>query len=298
MKELMGTGVALCTPFNIDGSVDYSSLEKLVEYNIQGGVEYLVVLGTTAETVTLSKEEKKSVVECIQDVTVSRLPIVLGAGGNNTQLVSQEIQNISKKEFAAILSVSPAYNKPNQEGIYAHYQYLAKNNPDAKIIMYNVPSRTGSNIQPETTLRLANDYPNLVAIKDAPLVFRQYLDLLKDVPEGFKVISGDDVFALAAVLGGGSGVISVIGQALPEEFSQMIRNGLQEKASLSYPILYRILPLIDLIFKEGNPSGIKAMLKLKGIITNDTVRLPLTHASKKLNIAIETELKKQLISMT
>ncbi|TDM00457.1 MAG: 4-hydroxy-tetrahydrodipicolinate synthase [Flavobacteriaceae bacterium] len=217
MKELIGTGVALVTPFNKDGSIDYPALEKLVNYVISSGVEYLVLLGTTSEYTTLSEDEKKEVIRVISKTNNKRVPMVLGIGTNNTQKVIEKIQNTDTSEFCAILSVSPYYNKPTQEGIYEHFKAIAQST-EQKIILYNVPGRTGSNISSETTLRLAREFKNIVAIKEASPNLSQSMDILSQKPEGFLVLSGDDEFALPISLAGGKGVISVIGQALAEEF--------------------------------------------------------------------------------
>ncbi|CAG0907222.1 unnamed protein product, partial [Cyprideis torosa] len=287
MKEIMGTGVALCTPFNVDGTIDFGSLEKLVESCIQGGVEYLVALGTTAETATLSDQDKQAVVNSIVQTNAGRLPIVLGIGGNNTELVAKQINQSAYKDFAAILSVAPYYNKPNQEGFYRHYSYLAENT-EANIIMYNVPGRTGSNMLPATTLRLAEKHPSLVAIKDAPLDFTQFLELLGNKPKDFLVLSGDDMWALSSVIAGAAGTISVIGQGLPQQFSDMIRLGLKGNAKEAFALQYQLMPFIDLIFKEGNPAGIKGLLKVQGTIKEKGVRLPLSEISETLEKELQT----------
>src|SRR5690606_27765488 len=225
MNELIGTGIALITPFDEERNIDFPALEKLVDYAIKGGVEYLVCLGTTAETPTLTKDEKKEIVSVIKSANAGRLPLVLGIGGNNTEEVKSEFRSTDLSDYTAILSASPAYNKPTQEGIYQHYKTLAQNT-DAKIILYNVPGRTSSNINPETTLRLANDFGNIIAIKEASPNFLQSTEILKDKPQGFVVISGDDEFGLPMTLAGGKGVISVIAQGLPEDYTEMIRLGL------------------------------------------------------------------------
>lgn len=288
MKELFGTGIALCTPFEKNKEIDFLALERLVETNITNGVNYLVALGTTAETATLSKEEKKSVVDCILQTNAKRLPIVLGIGGNNTIQVKEEISSAKLTDFAAILSVSPFYNKPNQEGIYQHYKYLATET-EANIIIYNVPSRTGANINPETTLRLAHDFKNLIGIKDAPLDFRQFLDVLQSKPKDFLVISGDDLLAVPAVLAGADGVISVIGQAIPKHFSTMIQFALDGKNIEANNILYKIIKLIDLIFEEGNPTGIKTLLSCLDISQPNT-RLPIVEGTQGLKQKLEKEI--------
>lgn len=280
MKALQGTGIALITPFTQDGSVDYKSLEKLVEYAIQGGVEYLVCLGTTAETPTLTKEEKEQIVETIKVTNAGRLPLVLGMGGNNTEEVKKEFAQTDLSDFTAILSASPAYNKPNQEGIYQHYKALAQNT-DANIILYNVPGRTGSNINPETTLRLASDFKNIIAIKEASPNFLQSTEILKAKPADFEVLSGDDEFGVPMTLAGGKGVISVIAQGLPELYTDMIRKALNHQVDEAYNLHYKLMDITRAIYIEGNPCGIKALLAQKGICQPYT-RLPLVPASEKL----------------
>src|SRR5690606_19810938 len=242
MNKLTGTGIALITPFNENGSIDFPALEKLVDYATKGGVEYLVCLGTTAETPTLTKDEKKEIVSTIKSANAGKLPLVLGIGGNNTEAVKSEFESEDLSDFTAILSASPAYNKPNQEGIYQHYKALAENT-DADIILYNVPGRTGSNINPETTLRLANEFKNVVAIKEASPNFLQSTEILKDKPEGFEVISGDDEFGLPMTLAGGKGVISVIAQGLPELYTEMIRLGLDRKVDEAYKLHYQLMDI-------------------------------------------------------
>jgi 4-hydroxy-tetrahydrodipicolinate synthase len=290
MKSLQGLGVALITPFNEDGTVDFPSLEKLVNYNIDGGVDYLVVLGTTAENATLNNNEKHQVIDCIKKSNQKRLPLVLGIGGNNTEEIKNQIQSANLDDFTAILSVSPYYNKPTQEGIYQHYKTISENSPKP-VIIYNVPGRTASNIEASTTLRIANDCKNIVAIKEASPNFLQSTDIIKDKPAGFIVTSGDDEFALPMTLAGGKGVISVIGQGLPQQVSQMIHLGLEKKAHEAYRIHYQLHNLFRLIFTEGNPAGIKALLSLKGIAKPYT-RLPLVPASQELTKKIEKELDK------
>ncbi len=276
---LRGTGVALATPFNEDGSIDYPGITSLVNFCIEGKVEYLVVLGTTAESVTLAKEEKKNLIAHIVKVNNKRLPLVIGIGGNNTAAILKEMEETDLSDFSAILSVVPMYNKPNQEGIFQHYKII-NDHTSLPIVLYNVPSRTGTNMTAETTLRLAQ-LDNIIGIKEAVGDFSQVLNILKDKPRDFLVISGDDTLALPAVAAGGDGVISVIGQGFPEEFSEMIRLGLSGETKKAYQILYELLPVIAYAFKEGNPAGIKNILKVKGIC-DDHLRLPLVPVSKDL----------------
>ncbi|WP_299103180.1 4-hydroxy-tetrahydrodipicolinate synthase [uncultured Winogradskyella sp.] len=289
MTKFIGTGVALITPFNADLSIDFEALERLVEYNIANGTDYLVISGTTGESVTVTAEEKKELIAFIAKVNNGRLPLVLGIGGNNTATVVEEIKATDFTEIDGILSVSPYYSKPTQEGIYQHFKAIALVSPKP-IILYNVPGRTSSNMLPETTLRLAKDFENIVAVKEAGNNVHQYLELLRTKPKGFLILSGDDDLALGVALAGGSGVISVIGQALPKEFSEMIRLGIARKAKEAYDIHFKLMPIVGLIFSENNPAGIKAVLEALNI-SNSNVRLPLVEATENLKDAIKNELK-------
>ena len=280
MNELRGTGVALITPFDDDNQIDFQALERLVDYQVDNGIDYLVVLGTTGETATLTPEEKAAVRSCVLKANAGRLPLVLGIGGNNTHAVVHELKTTDMSGFTAVLSVSPYYNKPSQEGIYRHFEQVSEAS-ELPVIIYNVPPRTGSNISPETTLRLARDFDNIIGVKEASGDFEQALSLLRDKPDDFMIISGEDKLALPLVLAGGAGVISVIGQGLPKEFSQLIRLGLDGKPVEAFEIFYTLLESIDLIFQEGNPSGIKCLLSILQIAT-DKVRLPLVPASEDL----------------
>ena len=288
MSNLKGLGVALVTPFNEDLSIDFDSLTKLVEYNIANGTDFLVVLGTTAETATLSKAEQAQVIEHIVKVNNKRLPLVLGIGGNNTLAVKEQIESTDLSDFEGVLSVSPYYNKPNQEGIYQHYKMLASTGKN--IIIYNVPGRTGQNIDAATTLRLAKDFPNLFMIKEASPNISQYFDILRKKPAGFSLVSGDDEFTLPVTLAGGDGVISVIGQAYPKLFSDMIKLAKESKVKEAYAIHNQLVELIRLIFAEGNPCGVKTVLTEMGIIKNH-LRLPLIKASENLQDRIKAEMK-------
>lgn len=279
MSRLKGVGVALVTPFNEDLSVDFEALTNLVNYNIENGIGYLVVLGTTAEAATLSQEEKTLVVEHVVKVNAGRVPLVLGIGGNNTQEVKKQIEAADLSAFDAVLSVSPYYNKPNQEGLYQHYRALASTGKP--IIIYNVPGRTGQNIEASTTLRLAEEFPNLFMIKEAASNILQYFDILRKKPSDFSLVSGDDEFTLPVTLAGGDGVISVIGQAYPKEFSTMVRLAFEGKVREAYAIHNRLVDITRLIFAEGNPCGIKTVLAEKGILKNH-LRLPLVPASEGL----------------
>jgi 4-hydroxy-tetrahydrodipicolinate synthase len=282
MQAFLGTGNALVTPFNTDGSVNYVALEELINFQIENGVEYLVALGTTAETATLTDAEIELVKQKIIEVNNGRLPLVLGVAGNNTANMIQQLQTTDLSAFDAILSVSPYYNKPSQEGIYQHFMAVATASPKP-VIIYNVPSRTGANMAPKTVARLANDHKNIIGVKEAAGDMIQSLKILQLVPKDFLVFSGDDAIALPMVVAGGAGVISVIGQAYPKEFSEMIRLGLAGKNKEAFEMQYKMMDVIDLIFEEGNPVGIKTLLSALGVYKNGfDVRLPLVPATPEL----------------
>ena len=289
MNTLVGTGVALVTPFKNDLSVDHDALSNIVKYNIDNGTNYLVISGTTGESVTISMQEKQEIISTIKKTNAGRLPLVLGIGGNNTAKVIDEINNTNLSDFAAILSVAPYYSKPTQEGLYQHFKAISKACP-IPIIVYNVPGRTAKNMLPETTLRLAMDFDNIVAVKEAGNNQQQYLELLRDKPKDFLVISGDDDLALGATLAGGSGVISVLGQAFPKDFSRMIQLGIEGKAAEAYQIHKKFMEITKLIFKENNPAGIKAVLEHMNLC-KDTVRLPLVPATNDLKNLINNYIK-------
>jgi 4-hydroxy-tetrahydrodipicolinate synthase len=280
MQEFVGTGVALVTPFKKDFSVDYKALEKIINYVIDGGVEYLVVLGTTGEPATLTSTEKEEVISAIIKFNNNRLPLVLGVGGNNTRQVVEELGTRDFSAFAAILSVSPYYNKPTQEGIYQHFSAIANASP-VPVILYNVPGRTASNMLPSTVIRLANEFSNIIGVKEAAGDIVQAMKIIQGKPNGFLVISGDDMITLAMVLAGGSGVISVIGQGFPKDFSQMVRLGLERKVDQANELHYKIADVTDLIFEQGNPAGIKQVFTALGLAEN-TVRLPLVAVNEDL----------------
>jgi 4-hydroxy-tetrahydrodipicolinate synthase len=290
MQALIGTGVALVTPFKEDFSIDTDALTSIVNFSVDGGIEYLVILGTTAENATLSLEEKELVIKTIIDSNNGRLPLVLGVGGNDTMKIVEELKTRDFSPFVAILSVSPFYNKPTQEGIYQHFKMVAEASP-IPVILYNVPGRTASNMLPTTVLRLANDFKNIVAIKEAAGDMVQAMQLIKNKPDDFLVISGDDMIALPIVLAGGSGVISVIGQGFPKEFSEMIRLGLNRKVNDAYRIQYLLDDCIDMIFEQGNPAGIKQVFQSFGLAEN-VVRLPLVKVDESLRGRINEFVKK------
>lgn len=289
MQSLIGTGVALATPFKKDLSVDIEALIDIVNFSIDGGVEYLVALGTTAENATMNRDERELVIKTIVDTNNGRLPIVLGVGGNNTLEVVEELKTRDFTNFEAILSVSPYYNKPTQEGIYQHFKAISEASP-IPVIIYNVPSRTGANMLPSTVLRLANNFKNIVAVKEAAGDMIQAMQILKNKPKDFLVLSGDDMVALSMVLAGGSGVISVIAQGFPKEFSEMIRLGLNRKVDQAFKLQYQFADIIDMIFEQGNPAGIKAVFKALGLSEN-ILRLPLVSVDESLALRIEQFVK-------
>lgn len=280
MQSLTGTGVALITPFKKDFSVDVEALERIVNYQVDGGIDYLVVLGTTAEAATLTKDEKELVIKTVLKANAGRLPVVLGVGGNNTAEVVEELKTRDLSAFAAILSVSPYYNKPTQEGIYQHFKAVAEASP-VPVILYNVPGRTASNMLPATVIRLANDFKNVVAIKEAAGDIVQAMKLIQGCPKDFLVISGDDMVTLPMVLAGGAGVISVIAEGFPKDFSDMVRLGRERKVDEAYKLHYKLADAIDMIFEQGNPAGIKSVFSHLGLC-EDVVRLPLVTVNEDL----------------
>ena len=277
-SKFVGTGVAMVTPFRKDKSVDFNSLTKITEHIINNGVDYLVVLGTTAESVTLSKDEKLAVINHVLEVNKGKVPIVVGISGNNTQEVVNQIKEFDFTGIDGLLSAAPAYNKPNQQGLYEHYQEIASTSP-VPVILYNVPSRTSSNLSAETTVRLAQDFENVVAIKEATNDMNQIAHIAKNKPEDFLLISGNDNLSLQMIALGGCGTISVIGNAYPKEFSDMIRLALDGNFSEARKLQFQLLDIIDAIFEDGNPAGIKAVLKMMDILPN-YLRLPLVRVNK------------------
>lgn len=287
--NIKGTGIALVTPFK-NGAVDFEGLEKLINHTISGGVEFLVTMGTTGESVTLSKKEKIAVIDFTRKTVAGRVGLVAGYGGNNTAEIIEQFQNENFEGIDAILSVSPAYNKPTQEGIYRHYMALAAHAP-RPILLYNVPGRTSSNISAETTLRLAESSPVFIGIKEASGNLRQCMEIIHGRKDDFLVLSGDDNITLPLISCGADGVISVVGNAYPKEFSTMTRDALAGNYSAARVNHYKLLHLIDLLFAEGNPGGIKANLEVLGICTAE-VRLPLAPISDKLYNSIQEAAKK------
>ena len=289
MQQLIGTGVALITPFRSDFTVDTTALSNIVKYQIFNGIDYLVVLGTTAETATLSSEERQLVIDTIIEANAGHLPLVLGVGGNNTAAVVEELKTADLSAFTAILSVSPYYNKPTQEGIYQHFKAVANASP-LPVILYNVPGRTASNMLPSTVLRLANDFDTIVAIKEAAGDIVQAMKIIESKPKDFLVISGDDMITLPMILAGGAGVISVIGEGFPRIFSDMVRLGLNKKVEEAYKLHYQIARCIDYIFEQGNPAGIKEVFSTLGLCEN-VVRLPLVSVDAELSTKIQKFVK-------
>ena len=290
MQSFIGTGIALVTPFKKDFSVDTEALARLVHFVIDGGVEYLVVLGTTGEPATLTPDEKELVIKTIIEANKGRLPLVLGVGSNNTAQVVEELKTRDFTHFSAILSVSPYYNKPTQEGIYQHFKAIAEASP-LPVILYNVPGRTASNVLPQTIIRLANDFKNIIGVKEAAGDIVQAMKLIQLKPKDFLVISGDDMITLPMVLAGGAGVISVIGEGFPKEFSEMVRLGLAKKTDEAYALHYKLADSIDMIFEQGNPAGVKEIHKILGLSEN-TVRLPLVNVNEDLASRIENCVRK------
>lgn len=272
-SRFIGMGVALITPFKKDGSIDYDALRRLIEYQIKNGTDYFVVLGTTAETPTLTKAEREELVKFVTAQINGRVPIVLGMGGNCTKALVEELRSTDLSQVDAILSVTPYYNKPSQEGLYRHYAEVAQNSK-VPVILYNVPGRTGVNLSAQTTLRLAREFKNIIAIKEASGNFAQIDDIIKHKPDSFMVISGDDGITFPLITLGAVGVISVIGNAFPKEFSRMVRLALNGDYNGAREIHYRFSELIDLLFVDGNPAGVKSMLSVMGFIENE-LRLPL-----------------------
>jgi 4-hydroxy-tetrahydrodipicolinate synthase len=276
--KFRGTGVAIVTPFHKQGTIDFTALERLIEHLIAGGVNYLVVQGTTAETATLTREEKNALAEFVVEINDKRVPLVIGIGSNNTQDVINSIRSNSLDGYDAILSVTPYYNKPQQRGLYLHYKSIATVSP-LPIILYNVPSRTSVNMKPETILQLAADFDNIIGVKEASGSIEQVMDIIRNKPKDFLVISGDDLLTLPLLGMGSDGVISVVANAYPKLFSEMVSLGLKGDMKKAREIHYKLTDFVRSIFADGNPSGIKAALEIMGIISNN-LRLPLVKIEK------------------
>jgi 4-hydroxy-tetrahydrodipicolinate synthase len=284
-----GTGVALSTPFRRQQeTVDFTKLEALIEHIITSGVDYIVALGTTSEAATMTDSERSAVQEFIVETVSGRLPIMLGLGGNNTLSLTDTLARTNFEGISGLLSVTPYYNKPNQRGLLAHYRAVSEASP-VPVIMYNVPGRTGVNLNAETTLTLANECPNIIGIKEASGNLQQVMEIMRNRPAGFRVISGDDALTYPMLALGADGVISVIANALPKEMSQMVHLALKGDFKKALPLHYDMLPLMHTIFEEGNPTGIKALLEAQGMITN-VLRMPLVRATKQLANKLATQL--------
>ncbi len=290
MNKFHGTGVAIITPFQTDGSIDFSALEKLIENLIANGVDYLISLGTTGESATLSALEKKEIWQFTAQTVAGRVPLVAGIGGNDTRATIENLKNFDKQGFDAILSVSPYYNKPTQEGIYQHYKAVAAAS-DLPLILYNVPGRTGSNISATTTVRLAHDVDKIIAVKEASGNFEQFNQIMRDKPANFMLISGDDPVTLPMIALGAVGVISVIGNAIPQLFSDMVRLCLEEKWEAARNLHFKLIEFTRLMFADGNPAGVKEALQFSGICQN-TLRLPLVPVNPQISNLINEELQK------
>lgn len=279
-NPFIGTGVALVTPFRKQETIDFSKLEALINHIINSGADYIVALGTTSEAATMTDTERHALQDFIIESVGGRCPIMLGLGGNNTLAVTDAIANTNFDGISGILSVAPYYNKPNQRGLAQHFKQIAETSP-VPVVIYNVPGRTGVNITADTTLQLANECPNIIGIKEASGNIAQVMQILRNKPEKFAVISGDDSLTFPMIALGASGVISVIANALPKEMSQMVKFALKGDVKKALPLHNRMLPLMNAIFEEGNPSGIKALLEIEGFIGN-TLRMPLVKVSKPL----------------
>ena len=289
--KFTGTGVAIVTPFNRDRRIDKTALIRLINHIIKGGVEYVVALGTTGESVTLTKEEKRTVVSIVLETVNKRVPVVLGLGGNNTQELLESFNTVPDfKYLDAILSVSPYYNKPNQSGIYEHYKAVAKVST-LPIILYNVPGRTGSNITAETTIRLAKDFKNIIGIKEASGNLEQAMKIIKNKPKDFLVISGDDSLTLPMIACGADGVISVVANAFPKDFSEMTRQILEGNVKQAQQLHYKLIDITEQLFADGNPAGIKAALEILGICKS-TIRLPLVEVNAETRKKLEELISK------
>ena len=273
-----GTGVAMVTPFHEDGTIDFTSLGKLNRHIIDGGVDFIVALGTTSESVVLSADEKNAVLKHILEETNGKIPVVVGMGGNNTQLIADSIKSMDFKGISGILSVAPYYNKPNQEGMYYHFKAIADASP-VPIILYNVPGRTSSNLSAETTLKLAAECDNITAIKEASGDMGQIMDIVKNKDEDFTVLSGDDALTFPMMALGAEGVISVVANAYPKEFSMMVNHCLKGNYAEARKLHYSLIEIINALFEDGNPAGIKAALEIMGIGSNE-LRLPLVKVNK------------------
>ena len=277
-RKLKGTGVAMVTPFHKDGSINFKGFKKLIDHLLIGKVDYLVPLGTTGESVTLSSDEKIAVLDFVTEVVGGKVPVVAGVGGNNTREVMKCLSQYDYTKIDAVLSVTPYYNRPNQKGLYQHYKMLANESP-VPMILYNVPGRTGCNMTAETTLNLASDFDNIIGVKEASGNFEQIMTIIQNKPEGFLVISGDDLITLPMIACGADGVISVVANAFPKDFSEMVRYCLKENFEKARELHYQLSAVTPMLFSEGSPAGVKAVLNYMGIC-DDHLRLPLVNVSK------------------
>jgi len=289
-KLFTGTGVAIVTPFHKHGTIDFGAFGNLIEHLVNNNIDYLVVMGTTGESVTLSKDEKSALIHFSIDTINKRVPLVIGVGGNNTQAIIDTIKNTDFDGIDGILSVTPYYNKPQQRGLYLHYKNIASASP-VPVILYNVPGRTSVNMTAETTLRLAHEFSNIVAIKEASGNFAQCMEIIRDKPPHFQVISGDDNLTLPLLALGADGVISVVANAFPAEFSEMVRAGLDGDFNRARFIHYQLVPIMEALFADGNPAGIKAALSILGFIQNN-LRLPVVKVNQTVFKQIETLIEK------
>jgi 4-hydroxy-tetrahydrodipicolinate synthase len=294
-NPFQGTGLALVTPFAADGSLDRAALVRLVNHSIDGGVDFLVVLGTTGETATLATDEKKQVLETVAETTNGRIPLVVGVGGNNTAAVCAQLEAGLPSGYTGVLSVSPYYNKPTQEGIYQHYKAVC-GSTDAPVILYNVPGRTGSNVLANTVLRVAQDCPNAVAMKEASGNLEQAMAIIQSAPAGFDVLSGDDNLTMPLIAAGADGVISVVANAFPERFSQMVHASMASDLTLAKAAHYDLFNVTKMFFEEGNPGGVKVALAARGLM-QETMRLPLYPVSEGLRTRIQAETTRLLASL-
>lgn len=285
MKKFKGTGVAVITPFRNDSSVDFNSFGKVVNHVIEGGVDYIVVMGTTGEASTLNRDEKEAIICFIKESIDGRVPLVIGIGGNNTQEIISLIRSLDLTGADGILSVAPYYNKPNQRGLFQHFKAISSCSP-VPVIIYNVPGRTGCNISAETTLQLAHECENIVAVKEASGNIEQIMRILKDKPENFSVISGDDMNTIPVIAAGGSGVISVLANAYPKQWSEMVNHSLKSNFKAAREIQYRFIEMIELLFIDGNPAGVKAIMSAMNICQNN-LRLPLVPVSRTVHSRIQ-----------
>ncbi|MCP4910682.1 MAG: 4-hydroxy-tetrahydrodipicolinate synthase [Bacteroidetes bacterium] len=290
MNNLSGTGVAIVTPFELSGEIDFEGLTKLLNHIISNGVDFVVALGTTSEAVTLSKNEKSEVVQHVLKVVNGRTPVIIGIGGNNTASVIEEIKSTDFEGISGILSVAPYYNKPNQRGIYEHFKAIASE-CSVPIILYNVPGRTSSNIDSETCIKLAHNFRNIIAVKEASGDLTQIMEIISSKPHDFNVLSGDDALTFPMVALGAKGVISVVANSFPAEFSTMVKHALNGENAAARKIHYSLLSFIDMIFREGNPAGVKAALEIQGIMKNN-LRLPMVPVTKLLYDEISQEVNK------